>query len=116
VIFFVVGGLFFAIRGYKSYQKTKTDAQRFHDFSESSPRWFWETDKENRVIYRSHYRDSKINNKYLAIKGKPQFEIAEIDPSNEAQWATHNTQLEQHEPFQDFVYKYLAPNEEFYYI
>jgi len=52
----------------------------------------------------------------LAIKGKPQFEIAEIDPSNEAQWATHNTQLEQHEPFQDFVYKYLAPNEEFYYI
>ena len=52
----------------------------------------------------------------MAIKGKSQFEIAEIDPSNEAQWATHNTQLEQHEPFQDFVYKYLAPNEEFHYI
>ena len=84
MIFFVVGGLFFAIRGYKSYQKIKTDAQQFQDFSESSPRWFWETDKKNRVIYESHHRDTKINNKYLAIKGKSQFEIAEIDPSNEA--------------------------------
>ena len=52
----------------------------------------------------------------MATKGKPRFQIAEIDPLNEARWAAHNTQFEQHEPFQDFVCKYQAPNEEFHHI
>ena len=52
----------------------------------------------------------------MATKGKPRFQIAEIDPLNEARWAAHNTQFEQHELFQDFVCKYQAPNVEFYRI
>ena len=115
-MFLFVGGLFFAACGSEFYQKTQTDAQRFHDFAESRPRWFWETDTENRTIYESQHRDSIANNEYLATKGKPRFQIAEIDPLNEARWAAHNTQFEQHEPFQDFVCKYQAPNEEFHHI
>ena len=52
----------------------------------------------------------------MANKGKLRSQIAEIDPLNEARWTAHNTQFEQHEPFQDFVCKYQAPNEEFYYV
>ena len=52
----------------------------------------------------------------MATKGKPRYQVAEIDPLNEARWAAHNTQFEQHEPFQDFVCKYQAPNEEFHHI
>ena len=116
VIFLFVGGLFFAVRGSVSYQITQTDVQRFHDFAESRPRWFWETDTENFAIYETHHRDSITNNEYLATKGKPRYQVAEIDPLNEARWAAHNTQFEQHEPFQDFVCKYQAPNEEFHHI
>ena len=108
--------MFFAVRRSVSYQITQTDVQRFHDFAESRPRWFWETDTENCAIYETHHRDSITNNEYLATKGKPRYQVAEIDPLNEARWAAHNTQFEQHEPFQDFVCEYQAPNEEFHHI
>ena len=43
--------MFLFVGGSESYQITQTDAQRFHDFAESRPRWFWETDTEKRAIY-----------------------------------------------------------------
>ena len=79
-------------------------ARRQQDFAEAVADWFWEMDKEFRVVYLSEHFSEKVGIDPQTILGKRLDEIvgkAEVQ-SDPGKWANLKEDLRGHHPFRDF--------------
>jgi signal transduction histidine kinase len=79
--------------------------RELHDYATSSADWFWETDADHRVTYRSEIVGVPISYDY----GKSRAEVAAED-TNSAKWQEHLNILQQRKPFKDFAYAWRGPD------
>lgn len=87
-------------------QKSEERLRReLHDYATSSSDWFWETDADHRITYRSEIVGFPSGYDY----GKSRAELADED-TNSAKWQEHLTILQERKPFKDFVYACRRPD------
>ncbi|HTI44798.1 MAG TPA: ATP-binding protein [Candidatus Nitrosotalea sp.] len=79
--------------------------QRFRDFGETASDWFWETDPDHRFTYVSE-RISDFNLYGLDVmKGRRRGEAPSDSLSDPEKWQHHQSILDAHKQFRDYVYR-----------
>ncbi|MBT8434566.1 MAG: PAS domain-containing protein [Gammaproteobacteria bacterium] len=96
-------------------QRTSESRQaedRFHEFTELSSDWFWETDAENRfVFFSSHVYDLiGVSSDDLLGKRREDVHIGSNNPEEDEYWENYLHCIENRLPFDDFVYRARMPN------
>jgi len=87
-------------------QQTLQDSEaRFRSLAEMSTDWFWEQDEQFRFTQVSQ---GIYGAGMVPLLGKTRWEQPLVSP-DEAGWAQHRTQLQQHESFHDFIYQVRDP-------
>jgi len=86
----------------------RTSEQRFRDFADSISDRFWETDANHRFTWR--LEPSERLRLWPSIIGKTRFDLAGVDPTQDALWQKHLDDLNAHRAFRDFRYS-LRDNE-----
>jgi len=90
-------------------QRLRESEQKFQDIAEVSADWLWETNAEHRFTYIS--ADAYTEQTGLrpdATIGKTRWELARVDPEQDALWRQHKADLDAHRTFRTF--RYTAPN------
>jgi signal transduction histidine kinase/CheY-like chemotaxis protein/PAS domain-containing protein/HPt (histidine-containing phosphotransfer) domain-containing protein len=89
----------------------RENEQRFKDFaSAASDWWFWEMDADLRFSYFSPNAAGAIGRPVDSMLGKRRNEIiASLAPEEQAKWALHLAEIENHRPFNQFEYRIALP-------
>ena len=80
--------------------------ERFRSLAEMSSDWFWEQDAELRFTYVSPGAQTRLLNRPEESLGKRRWELSFIEGVTPEHWEEHKAQLEAHQPFSDFMYRY----------
>lgn len=87
----------------------KKNERRFKDFAAASSDWYWETDQQHRFTYVSSKVFEGMATNVEMYYGKTRWEISQNGSDN---WEEHIETLNRHEPFKNFEYEVVAPNNE----
>ncbi|NQV83646.1 MAG: PAS-domain containing protein [Rhodospirillales bacterium] len=83
--------------------------QRFKDYAEVASDWFWEMGQDLRFSYFSGLNFKTTGYQPDDLIGKSRRELTGEDQHSK-KWRSHLDDLDNHRPFQDFVYDLNAPN------
>lgn len=88
----------------KAFAALSESEQRFRDYAETASDWLWETGPDHRVTHLSqHTRTAGIL--ASSVTGVPRWEYASDVEAEPEKWRRHQTLLDAHLPFRDFVYR-----------
>jgi PAS domain S-box-containing protein len=79
-------------------------SQRFHDITDVSPEWFWETDSQHRFTYFSQRLMEVTGLDLRHLYGRSRWDIAESRTAD-PHWRRHLADLSARRPFSNFVYE-----------
>ncbi|MDH5353408.1 MAG: ATP-binding protein [Gammaproteobacteria bacterium] len=89
----------------KTQHQLEQEKQRFHDFSNSSADWFWETDADLRFTYFSEQFE-KHTGRARDVLGMTRPEIMAKDKLNPPSLMASNlSDMKNHRPYRDFEYR-----------
>ena len=86
-------------------RELRTNEQRFRDFAETASDWFWETDRDHRLISVSR----EVKAVYGRIGARP-WDFAADREEEPEKWAKHFAILQGREPFRDFRFRTVQGN------
>ncbi len=79
---------------------------RFRDLLSLSSDWYWEQDPDFRFVRTSGGVPERIGLPQDLVLGRRLWEIEVFKAVTPEQWQAHRENLERHEPFRDFVYRF----------
>lgn len=86
-------------------------ADRFVDFQDIGPQWFWEVDSDQRYTYMSDRGIEIYCSSAEAIYGRTRAELAiEITPMDDDEWRRYLADFDAHRPFHNVRYRLHRPN------
>lgn len=92
------------------YEKQiKKSESRFRDFAEASSDWYWEMDTDFKISYISPNVSYSTGIPASFHIGKTRQELSGASTDTKA-WSEHLKTLDKHEPFKDFEYVRLGPD------
>lgn len=89
--------------------------QRFRDFASAAADWFWETDVDHRFSFFSENFFDLSGLRPESLLGKLRTEIDDVGDDQEL-WTRHCGQLDQQEPFREFIYRRTVSDGQFLWI
>jgi len=81
--------------------------ERFRDYAQAASDWFWETDRDGRLVYLSGRRNEVPAPERDPRYGKTVIEVAGGDPDDPA-WRAHLDDLAARRPFRNFSFRRLG--------
>jgi len=88
-------------------RELRNNEDRFKQFAETSPGWFWETDAEHRFVFLSSHVFEVTGDRPEDILGRTREELRtdSIDADEEQQWEYYQDCVERRLPYKDFRYR-----------
>jgi len=91
-------------------QRLRDSEQKFHDIAEVSGDWIWETGADHRFTFISAEAFAeRTGMQATRTIGKTRWELAGVDPTQDAVWRDHKNELDAHKPFRTFRYAIAMP-------
>ncbi len=93
-------------------RELRTTEERFHQYSETSSEWFWETDVEDRFVFLSSHLFEVSGARPEDIIGlrREDLKLEPNDPAEHESWDYYRRCIEQRLPYQDFQYRAQIAN------
>jgi len=86
------------------------------DYNDASSDWFWETDREHRIIFESAPPPGAAGLDFVDIHAKIHEEFALIETAADREaWRAQREDLAARRRFRDFVYRYRGKNGQIFY-
>ncbi len=91
-----------------SQDRLQESEQKFRDFAEASADWFWETDREHKLItVTDNLRQFNGNVDPKSYIGKTRYELVSSQQLNIDDWKNHLADLQARRSFRDFEYDFV---------
>jgi PAS domain S-box-containing protein len=87
-----------------AFAALRESEQRFRDYAETASDWLWETGPDHRVTHLSEHTGT-ADILVSSVTGVPRWELASDVEAEPEKWRQHQTLLDAHLPFRDFVYR-----------
>jgi signal transduction histidine kinase len=81
----------------------RVEQERFKELAEIASDWFWETDAKHRMTTVVAPVE-KVGMSLERMRGKTRWELANVNPEEDSNWAVHLADLNARRPFRDFRY------------
>jgi signal transduction histidine kinase len=88
--------------GEQAGRRLAESEERFRDYAQAASDWFWETDRDGRLVYLSGHQNAPAPDHDPRL-GKTVIEVAGADPADPA-WRAHLDDLAAERPFRNFSF------------